>query len=72
MRSDNRFSKVQGIGDLSQTLVETKKNVVYPLVYLLVKLALILLIATTSCDNILRRFCGFLQTHSCGFNTRTL
>ncbi|WOH08279.1 hypothetical protein DCAR_0727717 [Daucus carota subsp. sativus] len=48
MRSDNRFSKVQGIGDLSKTLVETRKNVLYPLVFLLVKLALILPVATAS------------------------
>lgn len=52
MRSNNRFSKVQGIDDLSKTLVETKKNVVYPLLYLLVKLAIILPVATASVEQV--------------------
>ena len=52
MRSDNRFSKVQGIGDLFKTLVETRKNVLYPLVHLLVKLALILPVATASVERV--------------------
>ena len=52
MRSDNRFSNVQGIGDFSKTLVETKKNVVYSLVYLLVTLALVLSVATASMERV--------------------
>ena len=52
MRSDNRFPNFQGIGDLSKTLVETRKNVLYPLVFLLVKLALILPVATASVERV--------------------
>ena len=52
MRSNNRFSKVQGIDDLSKILVETKKNVVYPLLYLLVKLVIILPVATASVEQV--------------------
>ena len=39
-----------GINSLAQKLVEAKKDVIYSLVYLLVKLALILLIATASVE----------------------
>ena len=52
MRSDNRFPKFQGIGDLSKTLVETRKNVLYPLVYLLVKLALSFPVATAPVERV--------------------
>ncbi|MBT1569667.1 hAT transposon family protein, partial [Klebsiella pneumoniae] len=41
-----KFSKLEGICDLAQKMVETKKkNMVYPLVYLLVALALTLPVA---------------------------
>ena len=49
MRS-NEFSEVKGIGGLAEKLVETKKNIVYPLVYLLIKLALILPVATATVE----------------------
>lgn len=44
--SDNEFSELEGIGDLSIKFVETKKHVVYPLIYLLLKLSLILPVTT--------------------------
>ncbi|KAL7215550.1 hypothetical protein ACSBR1_027662 [Camellia fascicularis] len=50
MRSSNEFSKLKGIGDLTRKLVETKKDILYPLVYLLVKLALILPVATATVE----------------------
>ncbi|XP_016192247.1 zinc finger MYM-type protein 1-like [Arachis ipaensis] len=50
MRLDDQFSNINGISGLSQKLVETKKHVVYPLVFLLLKLALILHVATTSVE----------------------
>ncbi|RDX74009.1 hypothetical protein CR513_46294, partial [Mucuna pruriens] len=40
--SDSAFSELGGISDLSTKLVETRKHVVYPLMYLLLELALIL------------------------------
>nr|KYP47883.1 Zinc finger MYM-type protein 1 [Cajanus cajan] len=47
---DSAFSKLEGIGDLSMKLVETRKHVVYPLAYLLLELALILPVATASVE----------------------
>jgi hypothetical protein len=40
MRSNDMFLELKGIGDLARKMVETKKDVIYPLVYLLVKLVL--------------------------------
>ena len=50
VRSDSRFLELKGIGDLSEKLVDTMKHIVYPLVYLLLKLALILPIVTASVE----------------------
>ncbi|XP_020997367.1 uncharacterized protein LOC107486280 [Arachis duranensis] len=44
VRSDDQFSNLNGIGALSQKLIETRKNIVYPLV--LLKLALVLPVVT--------------------------
>ena len=46
MRSSSEFSELKGISDLAQKMVETKRHIVYPLVYLLVTLALVLPVAT--------------------------
>lgn len=46
VQTDERFSNVKGIGSLAQTMVDCKKHMTYPLVYLLIKLALILPVAT--------------------------
>ena len=42
---------LKGIRQLAEQMVETKKDVVYPLVYSLVTLSLILPIATTSVES---------------------
>ena len=52
MLSSIEFSNLLGIGDLAQKMVETKKHVVYPLVYLLVTLALILPVATATVERV--------------------
>ena len=52
MRSDDRFSKLKGISYLAKRLVESKKDVVYPLVYLLVRLALLLPIAIATMERV--------------------
>ncbi|KAK4259584.1 hypothetical protein QN277_005900 [Acacia crassicarpa] len=44
------FLNLQGIADLAKRMVEKKKHIVYPLVYLLVKLALTLPVATASME----------------------
>ncbi|KDO37473.1 hypothetical protein CISIN_1g037865mg [Citrus sinensis] len=43
-----KFSKLNGIGDLAQKMVETNKHKVFSLVYLLVTLALLLPVATAT------------------------
>ena len=50
VRSNKELSEVKGIGELALKLVETKKNTVYPLVYLLVKLSLLLPVATATVE----------------------
>ncbi|XP_062100202.1 uncharacterized protein LOC133806083 [Humulus lupulus] len=50
MHSHVKFSGLKGMVDLSKKLDETQKDKVYPLVYLLIKLALALPIATASVE----------------------
>ena len=50
LRSHDGFTNLKGINDLSIKLVKTKKHIFYPLVYLLVKLALILPVSTASVE----------------------
>ena len=50
MRSNDFFLELQGVSELAEKLVNTRKHETYPLVYLLVKLALILLVATTTVE----------------------
>jgi hypothetical protein len=46
MCSNDAFLELKGIGDPARKMVETNKDVIYPLVYLLVKLVLTLSVAT--------------------------
>ncbi|XP_070032313.1 uncharacterized protein [Nicotiana tomentosiformis] len=46
VREDRDFSSLKGLGDLSEILVETELHKTWGLVYLLMKLSLILLVAT--------------------------
>ncbi|WVZ54309.1 hypothetical protein U9M48_005128 [Paspalum notatum var. saurae] len=55
MRGDERFRKVKSIAELSIMLVETKKHTKYDVVYKLLKLVLILPVATASVERILDR-----------------
>jgi hypothetical protein len=50
VRSCEQFSNLDGIGDLSRILVETRKHIAYPMVYLLLKLALLLPVATATVE----------------------
>ncbi|XP_015162385.1 uncharacterized protein [Solanum tuberosum] len=47
---DERFSNLGGLGELSRKLVETKKHLTYSLVFLLVKFALLLPVATATVE----------------------
>ena len=48
MCSNDEFLELKGIGDLARKMMETNKDVIYPLIYLLVKLVLTIPIATTT------------------------
>ncbi|GMP95388.1 hypothetical protein CsSME_00044462 [Camellia sinensis var. sinensis] len=50
MRLSEDFLELKGVGDLAIKLVETDKHVIYPLVYLLVKLALTLPVVTATVE----------------------
>ena len=51
-QSIEEFSTFRGIGQIVEKMVEMKKNVSYPLVYLLVTLALILLVAIATVERV--------------------
>jgi hypothetical protein len=50
IRDDSRFSDLKGVGDLCQKLVEKKKHTTFPLVFLLLKLTLVLPVATATVE----------------------
>ena len=50
VRADDRFVDLDGIANLSKLLVDTKKHLSFPLVYQLLKLVLILPVATASVE----------------------
>nr|XP_009591772.1 uncharacterized protein LOC104088740 [Nicotiana tomentosiformis] len=63
---DERFSNINGLSDLSKRLVKTKKHSVYPLVFLLVKLALLLPVATATVERAFSAMNFFLSRMTCG------
>jgi len=50
MRSSEKFATLKGIGQLTEKMVEMKKDITYPLVYSLVILSLIIPVATTTVE----------------------
>ncbi|XP_057791103.1 uncharacterized protein LOC131008227 [Salvia miltiorrhiza] len=50
VRLDEKFSKLLGIGGLAQKMVSTRKHEIFPLVYLLIKLSLVLPVATATVE----------------------
>lgn len=52
MRRDQRFREVKNLAGLSIMLVETKKDLTFPLVYKLLKLILVLPVATASVERV--------------------
>ncbi|KAL4653987.1 hypothetical protein ACB092_01G345500 [Castanea dentata] len=63
MHSNDEFLELKGIGDLARKMVETNKDVIYPLVYLLVKLVLTLHVMTAT--NELRNRMGDQWLNDC-------
>ena len=52
VRRNDAFSRLQDIGDLAVKMVETKKNTLFPLVYRLIELALVLPVATATVERV--------------------
>ncbi|KAK4256472.1 hypothetical protein QN277_009328 [Acacia crassicarpa] len=52
VRADSNFGNLQTISNLALKMVEKRKDIVYPLVYLLIKLALVLPVATVSVEQV--------------------
>ncbi|KAL7601029.1 hypothetical protein Lser_V15G25543 [Lactuca serriola] len=50
VQHDERFANLNGISDLAKMIVETRKHLTFPLVYRLLKLALVLPVATPSVE----------------------
>jgi hypothetical protein len=45
LRGDDEFSSIEGIASLAEKMVKTKKNLIFPLVYMLIKLSFLLPVA---------------------------
>ncbi|KAL8530396.1 hypothetical protein ACS0TY_007436 [Phlomoides rotata] len=52
LQKDDRFWNLNDIGALSVMLVKTKKHMTYPTIYLLIKLVLILPVATAGVERV--------------------
>jgi len=52
LRGDDEFSGIEGIASLAEKMIKTKKNLIFPLVYMLIKLSLLLLVATTTVERV--------------------
>ncbi|KAK4270892.1 hypothetical protein QN277_019658 [Acacia crassicarpa] len=52
MIADSDFVNLQTISDLALKMVEKRKDIVYPLIYLLIKLTLVLPISTASVEQV--------------------
>jgi hypothetical protein len=52
MHSSDEFDTLKGIGQLVEKLVKMKKNVLYPLIYTLVTLSLILQVVTVTVERV--------------------
>ncbi|PKA59371.1 hypothetical protein AXF42_Ash001465 [Apostasia shenzhenica] len=52
IRSSDNFAYLKGIDNLAKKLVKTNRHIIYPLVYLLIKLILTLPVATASVERV--------------------
>ena len=50
LKADERFVNLKGVSDLIELMVDTKKHITYPLIYRLLKLSLVLPVATASVE----------------------
>jgi hypothetical protein len=52
LRGDDEFSGIEDIASLAEKIVKTKKNLTFPLVYMLIKLSLLLPVATATMERV--------------------
>jgi hypothetical protein len=52
LRGDDEFSNIEGIISLAEKMVKTKKSLIFPLVYMLIKLSLLLPVATATMERV--------------------
>jgi hypothetical protein len=52
LRGDDEFSGIEGIASLAEKIVKTKKNLTFPLVYMLIKLSLLLPVAIATVERV--------------------
>ncbi|PKU84951.1 hypothetical protein MA16_Dca026983 [Dendrobium catenatum] len=52
MQSDPQFSLLKDIGHLAETMIQNNKDILYPLVFKLLKLTLVLLAATARVERV--------------------
>ncbi|KAL3577868.1 hypothetical protein D5086_019372 [Populus alba] len=52
LRGDDEFSGIEGIASLAEKMVKTKKNLIFPLVYMLIKLSLLLPVTTATVERV--------------------
>jgi hypothetical protein len=49
---DDEFSSIEGIASLAEKMIKTKKNLIFSLVYMLIKLLLLLPVATATVEKV--------------------
>jgi len=52
LRGDDEFSGIEGIASLAEKMIKTNKNLIFPLVYMLIKLSLLLPVATATVERV--------------------
>jgi len=52
LRGGDEFSGIEGIASFAEKMVKTKKNLIFPLVYMLIKLSLLLPVATATVERV--------------------
>ena len=52
LRGNDEFSSIEGIASFVEKMVKTKKNLIFPLVYMFIKLSLLLPIVTVTVERV--------------------
>jgi hypothetical protein len=52
LRGDDKFPNIESTASLAEKMVKTKKNLIFPLVYMLIKLSLLFTVATVTVERV--------------------